>query len=217
MGGWARIFLCGAVISSLVSCAETDNTAGSHLAQPEVDANGNPIIEAGDIAIAGQMFSHSVMALPEVASADKPPLVQFPGVTSIVNGPVDTQPYTSLLRDRLLLLTREKLRFVERQLPPLTPHHRKKEALPLDVDTDADYQVLAELRGNYGDDHYHVQIQFVDVHSNQVLFNGVYRITREAEEAPAPEPAVSAQQGPLESTAPNPVAPNAPSPTSNLQ
>ena len=176
---------------ALAACAggdlDVDNTTGSHLAQPPPGSPPEPTVEAGDIAIAAQEFSHSIRELPQVANATTPPLVRFKGVTSILrdqNGqlaPVDTEPYTSLLRDRLLLGDREKLRFIERQLPPLNTvaRHGKHAAEPIEADS-ADYEVLAELRGRADADYYRVQIEFVDARSRDVLFSAVYRIRREA-------------------------------------
>src|SRR5277367_6816622 len=111
------------------------------------------------------------MNLPVVADASVPPLVQFTGVTSIVDKPIDTDPYTELLRDRLLLLTREKLRFVEHTLPPYVPPSKKgkKKAEPSQPDqntTEPDYQILAELRGHAEDEFYRIQVEFVDIHSS---------------------------------------------------
>ena len=171
--------LLGAIALALAGCAGTP----SQPAQPAVDATtGQPIIEAGDIALAGQLVAHSINDLPEIASATKPPLVRFAGVTSAVAGPIDTSPYTNLLRDRLLLLTREKLRFVERELPPLTPHHVKHSrdvGGPISVDTDADYRITAQLRGNADSDTLLIWIQLVDLQSGQDSFSGLYRIRRE--------------------------------------
>jgi hypothetical protein len=203
-GGWRGFSLVAATLA-LSACATSinDDVSKSRLAQPVADEHGQAITAAGDIAIAGQMVAHSIMDLPEVADATVPPLVQFRGVTSVINGPVNTAPYTGLLRDRLLLITREKLRFVERQLPPLHGHKskHKEEGGSIDVDTDADYKILAELRGEYGSDTYLVQIQFIDVHSNQILFNGLYSISREADDTP---PATVSSSQPIEPTNPNP-------------
>jgi hypothetical protein len=175
--------LAGALALSACASEDVDVTTGSRLQQPSAGTQPEPPIEAGDIAIAGQDFSHAIRQLPEIADAARPPLVQFKGVTSIVNGPVDTEPYTNLLRDRLLLGDREKLRFVERQLPPLTTHkkvHKKDVATTGDIGgEDADYQVLAELRGKIDADFFRIQIEFVNAHTGQVLFNGVYRIRKE--------------------------------------
>jgi hypothetical protein len=202
--GW-RGFYLGAAGLALAGCATTinDDISKSQLAQPTMDEHGQVITEAGDIAIAGQMAAHSIMDLPEVAEAAKPPLVEFKGVTSIVTGPVNTQPYTDLLRDRLLLITREKLRYVERQLPPLHAHKGKhhEEGGSIDVDTNAEYEILAELRGEYGADNYRVQIQFVDISTRQPLFNGLYNIRHEEQDEAPPQ---DTTQQPIEPTNPNP-------------
>jgi hypothetical protein len=174
---------------ALAACAggdlDVDNTTGSHLAQPPPGSPADPTVQAGDIAIAAQEFSHSIRGLPQIAGDSTPPLVKFTGVTSILrdqNGQlaaVDTEPYTALLRDRLLLGDREKLRFVEHQLPPLVTHSKHGHSEPVDSDS-ADYKVLAELRGRADADYYRIQMEFVDVHSGDVLFSAVYRIRREA-------------------------------------
>lgn len=184
---------------ALASCAPVDDTIGSRLTQPPPGTEPQKPIEAGDIAIVGQEVAHSIMDLSQIADATTPPLVEFTGVTSIVVAkvPIDTEPYTTLLRDRLLLLTREKLRFVEHTLPPLIVASKKKSKKdlppPVEVSTDPDYQVLAELRGNDEDNFYKIQVEFVDAHTGDVLFNGLYRIAKEAitqpsDETPPPVP-----------------------------
>jgi hypothetical protein len=192
----AALLVAGSL--GLFACAGMNNGPESN--GPATDASGRPILPAGDIAIAGQEFSHSIMDLPEVSGAAVPPLVRFSGVTSVINGPVDTTPYTDLLRDRLLLLTREKLRFVERQLPPLTPHKKSKNEAA-GAESGADYEVMAQLRGDFNSDNYQADIQFVDLRSGQALFDGLYNIRKEAQLTPsadAPTP-----NSPIESTAPS--------------
>jgi hypothetical protein len=179
------------VALALAACAgdiDVDDTTGSHLAQPAPGTPPIPTVQAGDIAIAAQEFSHSIRDLPQIANASTPPLVRFTGVTSIIRDQnnqrvaIDTEPYTSLLRDRLLLGDREKLRFIERELPPLTTeskhgHHSKVGSIESDS---PDYEVLAELRGRSDSSDYRIQMEFVDSHSGEVLFNAVYRIHKEA-------------------------------------
>jgi PBP1b-binding outer membrane lipoprotein LpoB len=184
---WVRNTALVAGALALAACAtmETDDTTGSHLQQPAAGTPPEPTVEAGDIAIAAQEFSHSIRDLPQVANAGTPPLVRFAGVTSIVRDEnrqlvaIDTEPYTTLLRDRLLLGDREKLRFVERTLPPLNAHPKHEKSAPVESG-DADYRVLAELRGRYGDDSYRIQMEFVDAHSGEVLFSATYRIHKES-------------------------------------
>ncbi|MCE0498102.1 MAG: hypothetical protein LV481_09175 [Methylacidiphilales bacterium] len=200
-------------VAILTACAAPpDDLTNSRLTQPPAGTPVPPPAEAGDIAIAGQYAAHAIMDLPEVANATVPPLVQFTGVTSIIVSqvPIDTEPYTVLLRDRLLLITREKLRFVERELPPLevttSKKSKKKKAAPAsEASENPDYQVLAELHGRYKDDFYKVQIQFVDIHTGAVLFNGLYRIGKEIPPADDTSPA------PSDTAVPPPVDNNAPS------
>ena len=183
---------CALALAACASMEDEDKTdvIGSRLAQPPPGAPLPVPAEAGDIAIAGQEVAHSLMDLPVVANATVPPLVQFKGVTSIINPPIDTAPYTILLRDRLLLITREKLRFVEHTLPPYIPGKKKRsqESQPSQNTTNFDYQILAELRGRATADYYKIQVEFVDAHTGDVLFSGLYRIRPEASEESAPEP-----------------------------
>lgn len=176
---------------ALGACAmENDehDATGSHLAQPPAGTRRPPPVDAGDIAIVGQDVAHEIVQLGPIAGASVPPLVRFNGVTSIINPPIDTEPYTQLLRDRLLLLTREKLRFVEHTLPPYVPGgHKKQSPLPSSTGGDAEYQVLAEMRGQADADSYKIQVEFVEIGSGDILFNRTYRIAKEAESQPDAE------------------------------
>lgn len=182
-----------AMALALVGCAsdERDDTTGSRLYQAPIPQGqkGPPPIEAGDVAIAAQLFSHDIRQLPQVASLTVPQLVQFGGVTSIVrdeNGQlaqVDTQPYTDLLRDRLLLGDREKLRFVERQLPAFNggkSHKKGDDTGAINVDNgDAEFRVLAELRGHVNSSALRIQMEFL-ARDGSILLNQTYRIRSEA-------------------------------------
>lgn len=209
---------------ALVACAPVDDTIGSRLTQPPPGTEPQKPTDAGDIAIVGQEVAHAIMDLPQVADATTPPLVQFTGVTSIVvsKEPVDTDPYTELLRDRLLLITREKLRFVERTLPPLVLAKPKKikskKELPasVPVNSNPDYELLAELHGNSDDKFYKIQVQFVDAHTRDVLFNGLYRISKEAAPQPSDDPTpVVPPSAPDDPYAPSPETGTTPPPPPN--
>jgi hypothetical protein len=221
MQQFARNFLIAAFALTLAACApleEVDNNTGSHLAQPPAGTPPQKPVDAGDIAIVGQEVAHSIMDLPVVADATVPPLVQFTGVTSIVDKPIDTDPYTELLRDRILLLTREKLRFVEHTLPPYVPPSKKhKKAAPSpDQNTEsADYEILAELRGHADSEFYRIQVQFVDIQTNEVLFDGLYRINKEATDQPPPEPSPGSSDNSQASPDTAPPASDLTAPTTN--
>ncbi len=204
---WSRAALFAAATLALAACASVPNAPPL----PQTDAAGEPILPADDVAIAGQEAAHSIMDLPEVSQAQVPPLVRFEHVTSRLATPVDTEPYTDLLRDRLLLLTREKLRFVEHTLPPL--HGKKGKGT---AEGNADYEITAVLGPDAGPDTYLIRIQFVDLHSGMPIFSGLYRIRPEAESAPAPAESPTG----IESTAPMPptsIPPGAVSTPVNIQ
>jgi hypothetical protein len=183
---FGRNLTIAAFALTLAACAPVDDSIGSHLAQPPAGTPPQKPVDVGDIAIVGQEVAHSIMDLPVIAAAPIPPLVQFTEVTSIIDKPIDTDPYTQLLRDRLLLLTREKLRFVEHTLPPYVPPTKKSKKAPQPVEDreNPDYEILAELRGHADDEFYKIQVQFVDINTNEVLFNGLYRISKEAADQP---------------------------------
>jgi hypothetical protein len=184
---------CAAALAGCVSEQEEDQreAMGSHLAQPPPGAPRPLPTPADDIAIVGQDVAHAILDLPPIRNATVPPLVRFNGVTSIVDKPIDTEPYTELLRDRLLLLTREKLRFVEHTLPPYVPPSQRKHHMeqPVQNTSNPDYQVLAELRGKAESDSLKIQVEFVDAHSGDVLYNETFRIGKESGgESATPEP-----------------------------
>ncbi len=241
MRTWERGALFAMTALALTACAggmseDVDDTTGTHL-QQSAPAGSPPVkpIPAGDITIVGQDVGHAIIDLPEIANAPVPPLVQFTGVTSIVTdpktpgvpAPVDTEPYTELFRDRLLLITRLKLRFVEKTLPLLavTPKKGKKSSssTPAQNTTNPDYEILAELRGHYDADLYHVQVQFKNMQTGDILFDNVYSIRKEAQpgQAQVADPTASGDSTyehlppPPENTgtpapAPAPAAPTAP-------
>jgi hypothetical protein len=65
---------------------------------------------------------------------------------------------------------------------------KKAPPQPAENTSEPDYEILAELRGHAEDDFCKIQVEFVDIHTKEVLFNGLYRIRREASAEPSPEP-----------------------------
>jgi len=183
-GALAVVAVCALVLTGCATENDERDSMGSHLYQPPHGTKRPPPVDAGDIALVGQDVARQILLLPPIAEAATPPLVRFNGVTSIVNPPIDTAPYTVLLRDRLLLLTREKLRFVEHTLPPYSPGGHKKQHVDID-NGDAEYQVLAEIRGQAKAPTYKVQVEFVEIGSGNILFNQTYRIAKEDEGQPS--------------------------------
>ncbi len=203
---------------ALAACASDDDdvrdAVGSHLSQPPAGTRRPPPTDAGDIAIVGQDVARDITQLPPIASATTPPLVRFNGVTSIIQPPIDTEPYTELLRDRLLLLTRAKLRFYEHTLPPYSPGKHKHAEMPSNSPSDVQYEVLAEMRGRADADSYKVQVEFVETGSGNILYNETFRIAKESESTPSTvDYASGAPQGspqPQEQEKPAPRKPSEP-------
>jgi PBP1b-binding outer membrane lipoprotein LpoB len=181
---WA-VVACALALAACSSDNDERDAMGSHLSQPPAGTRRPAPTDAGDIAIVGQDVAQDITQLPPIASASVPPLVRFNGVTSIIQPPIDTEPYTELLRDRLLLLTRAKLRFVEHTLPPYSPgKHKHTEPSPGNS-SEAEYQVLAEMRGRADASSYKIQVEFVDLHSGDILYNETFRIAKESDSQPS--------------------------------
>jgi PBP1b-binding outer membrane lipoprotein LpoB len=213
LGAKIALAACALALAGCASENDERDSIGSHLAQPPAGTRRPAPVEAGDIALVGQDVAHEILQLEPIASASTPPLVRFNGVTSIINPPIDTEPYTVLLRDRLLLLTREKLRFVEHTLPPYVPggHHKHVEASS--DEGDAQYEVLAEMRGQAKAPTYKIQVEFVEIGSGNILFNQTYRISKESDDsqpdADSYTPPMAPQQ-PQQAPPPSAPAPSAP-------
>jgi hypothetical protein len=206
------VVACALALFGCASENDERDSMGSRLYQPPHGTRRPPPTDAGDIAIVGQDVAHSILQLPVVADASTPLLVRFNGVTSIINPPVDTEPYTQLLRDRLLLLTREKLRFVEHTLPPYVPGGHKKHADSGGGDSSADYEVLAELRGQAKAPSYKIQVEFVEIGSGTILFNQTYRVAKESDDS---QPDADAYTPPMAPQNPQQAPPPAPKPQDN--
>ena len=102
-------------------------------------------------------------------------------------------------------------------MPPSKKGKKKKseeEQQPAQNITNPDYEILAEIRGHAEADTYRIQVEFVDVHSNQILFTGLYRIRKEAENQPAPD--VAPDVAPPPSQPPENQPPPPPAPPSDL-
>jgi hypothetical protein len=176
----------------------------------------------GDLAVAGSNIAQSIRSLPEILAAAKPPIIQLQGVTSIViNGPIDTEPYADLLRDRLNAGDDNKVHYMERQLPQL--HHERREKSDDDLSMSPDYQLFAELQGNAKKPTLTLQIQLINVHTQQVAFDHRYHISQEAPSTDAPgggyngdqniqtvEPAPTPGSNPYEPVIPAPYSPPQP-------
>ena len=180
------LYLLASPLVLLTACTKPqDERLGSRLVQPPTGAPLPPPEDIGDIAVAGSNIAEAIRTLPEIVSAPKPPIIQLQAVTSIViNGPVDTEPYANLLRDRLNAGDDNKVHYMERQLPQL--NHVKRERSDDDANMSADYNLFAELQGNARNSYLTIQVQLIDARTSQVVFDKSYHIRQEGPSSDAP-------------------------------
>jgi PBP1b-binding outer membrane lipoprotein LpoB len=72
-------------------------------------------IESQDIGAAAQKAATSILALPAIAHAEKPPTILLTPVTNRSASPVDTELYTVKLRGILMQYSTNKVRFLDRE------------------------------------------------------------------------------------------------------
>ena len=177
---------------------DEDNAVGSRLAQPPQGVPLPKAEEVGDITIAGQEFCprrHGLARRRRCGCARRwcdstasPALSTSRSIRNLTR---------SSCAIACFLLTREKLRFIEHTLPPYVPgkKHKSEDKQPVQNISDPDFEILAELRGHADAEFYRIQIEFVDAHSHEVLYNGLYHIRPEAsDQQSAQEPAASNDQ-----------------------
>ena len=111
-------------------------------------------IESQDIGAAAQQAATSILALPQIAKAEKTPTVLITPVDNHSASPVDTDLYTVKLRGILMQYSSEKVRFLARDAGWNTNKYEEQLRKQGEVQPGAarqaatyDYILTAELRG----------------------------------------------------------------------
>jgi penicillin-binding protein activator len=111
-------------------------------------------IESQDIGAAAQKAATSILALPQIVKADKPPTILITPVDNRSASPIDTDLYTVKLRGILMQYSSDKVRFLARDASWNTNKYEEQlrkqgEVQPGAARTAAtyDYILTAELRG----------------------------------------------------------------------
>jgi PBP1b-binding outer membrane lipoprotein LpoB len=111
-------------------------------------------IESQDIGAAAQKAATSILALPQIAKAEKPPTILITPVDNRSASPVDTDLYTVKLRGILMQYSSDKVRFLARDVGWNTNKYeeqlRKEGEVQPGTSRQAatyDYILTAELRG----------------------------------------------------------------------
>src|SRR5258708_26345819 len=120
-------------------------------AQSSVAGTG---IESQDIGAAAQKAATSILALPQVARAEKPPTILITPVNNRSASPIDTELYTVKMRGILMQYSSDKVRFLARDVGWDTNKYEEQlrkqgEVQPGGARNAAtyDYILTAELRG----------------------------------------------------------------------
>jgi PBP1b-binding outer membrane lipoprotein LpoB len=111
-------------------------------------------IESQDIGAAAQKAAVSILALPQIAKADRPPIIMITPVTNRSASPIDTDLYTVKLRGILMQYSSDKVRFLARDASWDANKYEQQLRKQGEVQPGAarnaatyDYLLTAELRG----------------------------------------------------------------------
>ncbi len=183
----------------LIGCASAPEPSVRYVdpsAQGQVAGTG---IESQDVAAAAQKAAQSIVNLPAIAQAAKPPMVLISPVTNRSSSPVDSDLYTTKLRGTLMQYTSGKVQFLARDASAKT-NEREQElresgsvqdrgtAATGRVAATYDYILTAELRGisaanQQGQSDYFL-IAFKLVDFNDILvWESQYEIKKEGRES----------------------------------
>src|SRR5580693_6647866 len=83
-------------------------------------------IESQDIGAAAQKAATSILALPLITRADKPPTILITPVTNRSASPIDTDLYTVKLRGILMQYSSDRVRFLARDASWDTNQYEQK-------------------------------------------------------------------------------------------
>jgi PBP1b-binding outer membrane lipoprotein LpoB len=153
-------------------------------------------IESQDVKAAAAKAAQSIVLLPQIASAPKPPIILIAPVINRSSTPIDGSLYTSILRDQLISSAAGKVRFIDRDLW----EQNKKEQQMLDsgevtggsgkrAALTYDYLLTAELQGiglsnSQGQSDYsRVAFKLLDRKTDILLWTDAYEMKKEGGES----------------------------------
>jgi penicillin-binding protein activator len=152
-------------------------------------------IESQDIGTAAQKAATSILALPLITKADKPPTILITPVINRSASPIDTDLYTVKLRGILMQYSSDKVRFLARDASWDTNQYEQKLRRDGEVQPGAarsaatyDYLLTAELRGiseasgNGRSEYFLVAFKLVDM-NDVLLWEDQYEIKKQGRDS----------------------------------
>ena len=186
------ISLFGIVL--LAGCADSPQPA--HYVDPNAQGQINGTgIESQDVNAAAAQAAQSIINIPEIAQASKPPIILISDVTNKSSSPIDTSLYTSVLRDSLLNNTGGKVRFIDRSA---AEQNQKEAQLAQDGQVQGgdnrlalsyDYVLTAELQGiamasSQGQsDYFRIAFKLISRKNDLLVWTNAYQIKKEGAES----------------------------------
>jgi len=183
----------------LISCASAPQPNVSYVdpgAQGQIAGTG---VESQDIAAAAQKAAQSIVNLPAIANAAKPPVILITPVNNRSSSPIDTTLYTTKLRGTLMQYANGKVQFLARDASAKT-NEREQElresgavqsggtANSVRQGATYDYLLTAELQGiatatsQGNSDYFLVAFKLVNF-SDVLLWESQYEIKKEGRES----------------------------------
>lgn len=147
-------FTAMGLVLAVAGCATAPQPSVKYVnpgAQGSIAGTG---IESQDIGAAAQKAATSILALPQIAKAEKPPTILITPVNNRSASPIDTDLYTTKMRGILMQYSSDKVRFLARDVgwdankyeEQLRKQGEVQPGAPRSAAT-YDYILTAELRG----------------------------------------------------------------------
>ncbi len=134
-------------------------SSGPDVVYVDPDEQGNIAgtgIESQDIRAAARKAAESIVQIPAIANASKPPTIQITPVVNRSSSPIDTSLYTSKLRNTMIQAGKGPVKFLARDASwkPNTEEQKLRNAGEVEsrgsskrVGATFDYILTAELQG----------------------------------------------------------------------
>lgn len=186
-------------LTFLAACASAPEPSVRYVdpgAQGRIQTTG---IESQDIAAAAQSAAESILNIPQITQAKKPPIIIITPVTNRSSSPIDTNLYTTKLRGTLMQYTSGKVQFLARDASAKTNEREQQlresgavssggTATSGRVGATYDYLLTAELQGistasrEGASDYFLISFKLVD-YRDLLLWENQYEIKKEGRES----------------------------------
>jgi len=106
-----KVPACVVIVAVAVACGCVDY---GRVAVDSEDPFHGTTLDSKDLLSTAEKMARSIVRIPQIANADKPPTIAFARVTNRSSEPIDTDLYLEEIRTRLIRHTAGKLVFLDR-------------------------------------------------------------------------------------------------------